>query len=312
MAADAARTVIWRLIDGKPGHDRQSAGLIAALGEHITVEAITFDIRSVRVSPWHYALASLPFGADAPAPDLIIAAGRACQWPLLAARRARGGKTIYLMKPAWPLRCFDYCVIPEHDEPPERANVCVSEGVLNDMARAGPGADTGLILIGGPSAHFAWDERGVLRQIHTIMDAFPDKHWVVTDSRRTPTATRNALAIPANRNVEFIGADEMGSKDLQHYMRGADMIWVTADSVSMIYEALTTGARVGLIDVPVARASRISRIGEQLAARERLTRFSDWQAGAALVSRAPLDEARRCAGLILAALSGVTSAANGD
>lgn len=312
MAADVTSTVIWRLIDGKPGHDRQSAGLVAALGEHIAVEAITFDMRRARVSPWHYALAVVPFGTDAPAPDLIIGAGRACQWPLLAARRARGGKTIYLMKPAWPIRCFDYCVIPEHDEPPRRANVCVSEGVLNDMTPADPQADAGLILIGGPSAHFAWDERGVLRQIHTIIDAFPDKHWVVTDSRRTPAATRNALAIPANRNVEFIGADEMANDDLRAHMRGADTIWVTADSVSMIYEALTAGARVGLIDVPVARASRITRIGEQLAGRDRVTRFSDWQAGAALVSQVPLNEARRCAGLILASLSGGPPAANGN
>jgi len=312
VAADDTSTVIWRLVDGKPGHDRQSAGLVGALGERIAVDAITFDMRRTRVSPWHYVLGLLPFGANAPAPDLSIGAGRACQWPLLAARRARGGKAIYLMKPAWPARWFDYCVIPEHDEPPQRENVCVSEGVLNDMPRADPGAATGLVLIGGPSAHFAWDERSVLRQIHTIIDAFPDKHWVVTDSRRTPTTTRDALAIPANRNVEFIGTDEMGSNELRQHMRGADMIWVSADSVSMIYEALTTGARVGLIDVPIARSSRISRIGEQLAARERVTRFSDWQAGAELVARAPLDEARRCAGLILASLSGIPSAANGD
>ena len=312
MAADDTSTIIWRLVDGKPGHDRQSAGLVAALGERIAIDATTFDMRLTRVGLWHYARASLPFGANAPAPDLIIGAGRACQWPLIAARHARGGKAIYLMKPAWPLRCFDYCVIPEHDEPPERANVCVSEGVLNDMVRAEPDADSGLILIGGPSAHFAWDERSVLRQIHTIIDAFPDKQWLVTDSRRTPIATRNALAIPANRNVEFISADDMGNGGLQQYMRGADMIWVSADSVSMIYEALTTGARVGLIDVPVARASRISRIGEQLAVRERVTRFGDWQAGAMLVSRPPLDEARRCAGLILAMLPDLGSVTNGN
>lgn len=312
MAAIDARTVIWRLVDGKPGHDRQSAGLVAALGERIAIEPITFDLRRTPVGLWHYLRACLPFGADAPAPDLLVGAGRRCQWPLLAARRARGGQAIYLMKPAWPIRWFDYCVIPEHDAPPQRANVCVSEGVLNDLSRADPDATGGLILVGGPSAHHAWDERGVLHQIHTIMKAFPDKHWLVTDSRRTPAVTRQALAIPAHPNVTFISADAMDDGDLQRYLRGADLIWVTADSVSMIYEALTTGARVGLIDVPVARASRISRIAAQLAARERVTRFSDWQAGAELVSRAPLDEARRCAGLILAALPDVAAAANGN
>lgn len=311
MAADNTSTVIWRLVDGKPGHDRQSAGLVAALGERIAVNTITFDIRPARVGLWHYARARVPFGTRAPSPALIIGAGRACQWPLLAARHARGGKAIYLMKPAWPLWCFDFCVIPDHDEPPRRANVCVSEGVLNDISRADPDAAAGLILLGGPSSHFGWDERGVLRQIHTIIDAFPDKHWLVTDSRRTPATTRTALAVPANRNVEFISADAMGSDDLRERMRRAELIWVSADSVSMIYEALSTGARVGLIDVPPARSSRISRIGEHLAARERVTRFSDWQAGATLGAHPPLDEARRCAGVILAALPDIRAAAGG-
>lgn len=310
MAADNTSTVIWRLVDGKPGHDRQSAGLVAALGERIAINPITIDVRHARVGLWHYARARVPFGTRAPSPALIIGAGRTCQWPLLAARHARGGKAVYLMKPAWPLWCFDFCVIPDHDEPPRRANVCVSEGVLNDLSRADPDADSGLILLGGPSSHFGWDERGVLRQIHTIIDAFPDQHWLVTDSRRTPATTRQALAVPANRNVEFISADTLGSDELRERMRRAEMIWVSADSVSMIYEALTTGASVGLIDVPPARSSRISHIGEQLAARERVTRFSDWQAGAMLGAHPPLDEARRCAAVLLAALPDICAGAS--
>lgn len=312
MAAEQAGTVIWRLVDGKPGHDRQSAGLVAALGERIRVHPITFDIRHVRIGLWHYARARVPFGAHAPSPALIIGAGSACQWPLLAARHARGGKAVYLMKPAWPLWCFDYCVIPDHDEPPRRANVCVSEGVLNDISRGVPDADAGLILLGGPSSHFDWDERGLLRQIHTIIDAFPDKRWLVTDSRRTPATTRAALAVPANRNVAFVGTETLHGDELRDRMCRAAMIWVSADSVSMIYEALTTGARVGLIEVPPARSSRISRIGEHLAARERVTRFSDWQAGAKLGAHPPLDEARRCAGVILDALPDLRTASEGN
>jgi mitochondrial fission protein ELM1 len=33
----------------------------------------------------------------------------------------------------------------------------------------------------------------------------------------------------------------------------ADQAWVTADSVSMVYEALTAGAAVGVLDVPRPR-----------------------------------------------------------
>ena len=41
-------------------------------------------------------------------------------------------------------------------------------------------------------------------------------------------------------------------------------IWVSEDSVSMIYEALTTDAEVGLISVPKRRETRVTKISKDL------------------------------------------------
>ena len=71
---------------------------------------------------------------------------------------------------------------------------------------------------------------------------------------------------------------------------------MTADSVSMVYEALTAGAAVGVLDVPQKRSSRIGRGLDRLAAEGWVTLFADWRPGLRL-HRPPgvFNEAERCA-----------------
>ena len=119
---------------------------------------------------------------------------------MLQARLVRGGAAIYLMKPQFPIRCFDLCLIPRHDQPTESRRVMVTEGVLNDIVGADREADQGLILIGGPSDHFTWDTAALMRQLQVIINASPTKQWVIGDSRRTPTETVTALqTLPCDR-----------------------------------------------------------------------------------------------------------------
>jgi len=301
--------VVWRFCDAKPGHDRQSAGLVAALGRRLAIETCTFDTRAIRVTPLQFARAQLPFAASAP--DLIIGAGRACQWPMLASRRARGGYTAYLMKPAWPIACFDVCLIPHHDRPPENPRVIATEGVLNDISTDKPQGDGGLILIGGPSAHFSWNGKSLIEQVQAIIDAFPQKSWTLANSRRTPPTTSSALGSLAREGVRFADAGSTDEQWLAGEFARADTIWVSGDSVSMMYEALSTGAGIGILDVPAKRDSRISRIADRLGDRGLAVRFADWRSGVPISAGAPLREADRCAELILARLPCAHAAARG-
>ena len=105
---------------------------------------------------------------------------------MLAVRRAFGGRAIVLMKPSLPMRFFDLCIIPEHDGVRPGKNVLLSEGVLNRME---PGTEKdphkGLILLGGPSAHYGWDEKHLLQQIAEVIRQDP-RAWIVATSRRNP------------------------------------------------------------------------------------------------------------------------------
>jgi hypothetical protein len=67
----------------------------------------------------------------------------------------------------------------------------------------------------------------------------------------------------------------------------------------MVYESLTAGVAVGLLEVPPKGSSRVTRGVATLAAEGRVTRFSDWTPGAALTLGTPLAEADRVAGEIL-------------
>ncbi len=82
-----------------------------------------------------------------------------------------------------------------------------------------------------------------------------------------------------------------------------ETVWVTADSVSMVYESLTAGCRVGLIELtPAAGDSRVMRGMAKLVETQRVTPFGEWSRQRGMFPAAPLDEAGRVADLLLSTL----------
>ena len=278
-------------------------GLLAlpqgAIAETTPVELVTLDVRDQRISLFHFVARKLPFAMDAPAPDLIIGAGSTCQWPMLNVKRSRGGNTIYLMKPHIPLCFFDLCLIPRHDKAVATRHSIVTDGVLNDIEPTSSRGNQGFILIGGPSDHYTWDQDHLIVQIRAILEADGAKLWVISDSRRTPAATREALQTLAGDNITFLGYQEAASNNVAAQLARSNVVWVSSDSVSMIFEAITSGAAVGAIEMPAKRRDRITTIIADLSNRNLITKYSDWSRGAELQAPVPLAEAARCAAIIL-------------
>ncbi|MGH8595320.1 MAG: ELM1/GtrOC1 family putative glycosyltransferase, partial [Gammaproteobacteria bacterium] len=189
----SAPIVVWRFLDGKAGHERQTAGLLKALAPLLTINSFEIDVRRLR-RPFLAYLRRLWPVVGLPPPALLIGAGRACQWPMLAAQRARGGRTVYCMKPTLPSRWFDWCLIPQHDGAVRSANIEPTVGVLNDLEQAGTASPPAtLVLIGGPSRHHVWDEDVVLKQIGSVVFGRRDEALVISDTRRTPASTSAKL-----------------------------------------------------------------------------------------------------------------------
>jgi hypothetical protein len=290
--------VVWIVSDGKPGHVNQSLGLAEALAR-----ATPADIHTIPALPaWRawlaWLLKRLP-GKSLPDPALIIGAGHATHPTLLAARRTRGGRAVVLMRPSLPRRCFDLCILPEHDGVAADARTLVTAGALN---RVRPSAQRdprkGLLLIGGSSPHFEWDSDAVQVQIKSILARMPDTKWTLTTSRRTPADFLPQL--PSVPNLDIAPHTATPPDWLPEHLARSGTVWVTPDSASMVFEALTAGADVGVFDLPVKPKSRVARAIARLADTQRITRFAAWCAsGTPHPNTQPLAEADRCANWIL-------------
>lgn len=290
--------VLWRFMDGKPGHEKQTLGLCSALERLTPTQTIEIPVQGGGNNLVHWVTGRFPLGHDLPVPDLLIGAGHATHLPLLAARRAYGGKIVVLMRPSLPLGLFDLCLIPEHDAPPQRPNIVPTLGALNNLTPSGNHApNQGLILVGGPSSHFQWDSSAIARQIRALAQTHGELKWRLTTSRRTPadflgTLDGNAL------DVHPVETTPPGW--LEDQLSQAGEVWVTPDSVSMVYEALTAGCRVGLLDLPAKPGSRVASGVMSLSAKGYVSMYPQPIVKRGLGTAVPpLLEAQRCAELIL-------------
>ena len=301
---------VCRVSDDRAGHLAQTAGLAAALGTLTPV--LETQVRRGHAAT---ALAGWLIGSSLPADgpsiavgnaalrgtaDLILCCGHATHLTGLALRRAVGGRLVVLMRPSLPNCLFDLVVAPRHDGLSESGRVLLTDGVLNPLTTTGlHDPRRGLMLLGGPSRHHGWDEGAVLEQVRTLAAASPGVAWALTTSRRTPASTLQvltSLSLP-NLAVTPLGSTPPGWVAQQ--LADCATVWITEDSVSMVYEALTAGVAVGLLQVPVRRDSRVVRGMRALAAAGRVTPFAAWQGGEPLARGEPLAEADRVAKEIL-------------
>ena len=295
---DSDPIVVWWFKDGKPGHENQTRGLLRALAESRTLETREIAVSSRHPRHWWYLAGGwFPPGRDLPAPTLHVGAGHSTHVPMLAARRAHGGRIVVLMKPSLPPRCFDLCVVPEHDMTPARPNVLRTRGVLNRLRpQNNPVDNTGLILVGGPSRHHDWLEDSLLEQLSSIVDNDPEMDWTIATSPRTPAATETVLHRLTSERVELALFREADASWLPARLERSSQVWVTEDSVSMVYEALTVGAAIGLLRVPRRHEGRVSRAMGGLIRDGLVTPFDQWRTAQRLArASVPFDEAGRCA-----------------
>lgn len=287
---------ILLLTDGKPGHENQSLGLIGAIDRLTPVGVERMRISKRRLA----ALLQVPSPERQPA--LIIGAGHRTHLPMLALSRRSHAPCVLLMKPTIPAAFFDLCIIPEHDLGRSDAgpHTIVSKGALN---RVPPLADTtkhgGLILIGGASKAHDWNEAKVVEAVTAIIERGRDRPWRITDSRRTPDGTLDRIS-KACPEVAAYPHTSTGAEWLPQRLSEAAEVWVTSDSISMIYESLSSGAHVGLIPMPRKKPGRVARGVDQLIEDGWITPFEAWLRSNELPAPPRiLREADRCATLVL-------------
>jgi len=304
MIPDQQSLVIWVLDDGKPGHRNQSLGLAEAMGR---IRDVSIHLMSLphNVGIFSRIKKACEEAGKLPKPDFVIAAGHKTHLALLYLARKTGARSVVLMKPSMPCRWFDHCLIPEHDfqegvKTPR--NVVLTKGALNRVTYD-PGAKdgSGLILIGGKSSEFGFDGESLRKAIDDIVGTSENVKWSLTDSRRTPAGFLESLRdIPISTHAH----ETTDSDWLPNQLRRASVVWATEDSVSMIYEALSSGAQVGLLPMPrIKNAGRVAKGVEALVEEDRLEAYSSWRQSRELPrGQGILSEAERCAAMLASKL----------
>lgn len=292
--------VVWLLTDNKPGHRNQLKGLGNRLRVKAGASLYWVNAQEVGVPLWRALLAIPPRMSKAlPHPDLIIAAGTGTHRLLLSLRRLRHTKTLVIMKPAFPRTWVDGAIIPAHDGVTENQQTLVTEGVINTVTPLTKIADKpeALLLLGGPSPHFDWDDDVVFGQISHLIGEYPQWRWTISGSRRTPKALRTRLDELAGPKITVVNPDNTHEDWLSQQVAASQAIWVTPDSMSMVCEAATSGVPTGLLQLQARPSSRVANGVQRLVETGYVARWSDHATvmGGKTGQETPLWEANRAA-----------------
>ena len=279
----------WVVTEGYQGNENQALGLAEAMGLTPEIRRIAPRGLWTHVPPrlWPDALRVLDTAADAltrPWPDLVISAGKRGAAPAAAVRRAARGSgqrcfAVHVLQPPIQARHFDLVVVPQHDSLRgdnifvTRAAVHrVTEGKLRAAAkRFGPRVERlprprVAVLIGGSSKRSRLTPAIMRRLTRSLADLAADQGvgLLVTTSRRTGAANE-AILREGLAGVPAEIWDGAGENPYFAYLGLADHIVVTADSVSMLSEACSTGKPVHVVKLDGA-SRRIDALHRNLRA----------------------------------------------
>jgi mitochondrial fission protein ELM1 len=280
---DGATPRVWALLGAHRGDNNQVLALAEAIG-------LPFAVKQLRYRQWMYANAlfrwvmrHLPpgmIGLDrasreqlaGPLPELVITIGSRSVSVVRALRRRAQGrlKLVQLGNPRASPHHFDLVVTTAQYAVPEAPNVLRLPIALSrrletpprprpeapSAGRAGPNR---LLLLGGSTTHWRLDPDDVVAAIARLLRACAADGGSLTvlASRRTDATVLHAAdAALAAANTSARRSPTTGPPSCAELMAAADQVFVTADSVAMISEAVQAGKPVGLLPIRATRSGR--------------------------------------------------------
>lgn len=270
----------WIITEGIAGTENQCLGIAEALG-------ITPEVKRIKLRrPWKTLSPYFPFEQSwsfkpplhPPFPDLVIASGRKSIAASRYIKKASGGKTftVQIQDPRIPPENFDLVAVPAHD-PTRGDNVIVTTAAPNrvtperlEAAREQFAATLSplpsprvAVLIGGHSRAYRMTKAAMKKLCHQL-EKLDKKGYglMITASRRTGMENHVLMSEILADSKAYIW-DGTPENPYFGYLGWADYILVTADSVSMLSEAATTGKPLYIIPMEGGRA-RVEKFHKSL------------------------------------------------
>lgn len=265
-AGDVRAPLVWLLMGTRAGDNNQLHALATALGYPFEEKMIGYNglrrIAFLRRGLTIVERRSRPL-IRPPWPDLVLCVGYGSVSVARYIRRQSGGrsKLVHIGNPRDKLKDFDLQITnPQYARSaPNLLELLFPIG--NPAKDVEPSADElewlaplqrprRLVAVGGPARHWRLDHTALASAIGTLRSKSGGS-LIVATSPRTTRATRDFL------RTLVTGGHEALVEDFPRFavlLAECDEIHVTADSVSMLSEAVLTGKPVGMI--PIARSAR--------------------------------------------------------
>ncbi|MBL7068435.1 MAG: mitochondrial fission ELM1 family protein [Candidatus Omnitrophica bacterium] len=226
--------------------------------------------------------------------DIVISCGSSLGAVNIFLSKENNAKNVIIMKPGiGTLKDFDVAIIPAHDRPKEADNVVVTEGspTLIDSKTMEDGARNirhvanlterkrlGL-LIGGDNPEYslsAWLAGELIKQVTGLIEE-RDMELLVTTSRRTPKKIEEMLKTGLRRNPRCKLLIIANEKNIDNAVGGilnlSEIVLVSAESISMVSEAASSGKKTIVFDLETKRPSfKHDYAIERLASENYITR----------------------------------------
>ncbi len=264
------QTLCWVISSGAAGMENQAVSLANTLGFSKTKH--TLSIKRIRLRPlWRFIAPYIRFAKrhsytpklSPPWPQLVIASGSQAILPALHIKKVSKGETkvIYLQNPRINPSLFDAVVCPHHDQlKGDNVFSMIGTPVLANEEQTKKSLDFYqaelqklpfpriAIMIGGPNRSYKMDIAWVQKMCAQLKNFHNNGMGImITSSRRTPDDIKDYLHKNLSRLNGVFFWDGTNENPYPAFLKEADMLLVTSESVSMVSEACSTDKPVYLI-----------------------------------------------------------------
>jgi len=259
MSGTSGKTILV-LSDGKPGHVNQSI----ALARHLDCpfETVRVDFRNRPFKLLSYLLDRIGVYLPSllrwdPSPEgpfrAIVSAGSETYYGNKILARRLNVPSVAIMFPRGYRLDFDLIIAQDHDRPPVRKNIltlpvnlCRVEPMGVFRPREGE-RYVGLV-VGGPNRDSGFDRDRFREALDAIFSGFPDFRIVVATSRRTPAEIEREIERHPFEERFLYSRNPVNP--IPDFLSACEYVMITADSTSMISEAVTFGrARIEILSL---------------------------------------------------------------
>jgi len=238
------------LSDGKPGHVNQSIAFAKHLGYDFDLSPVSFKFRGAKalsyLLDWLGFYSASLFSTETLQDDYtaVVSAGSGTYYANRTLAKHVARKSVAIMLPKGYRLDFDLIIAQQHDDPPSLANVVNIPINLTYVEPQGivvpqTGEKYIALIIGGDSQHSKMNVDQLREQITKIFDLFPEHKVWMTTSRRTPETVEKMLREFNYDRAVFYSREPINP--IPDYLQHSEYVFLTADSSSMISEAVSFG-----------------------------------------------------------------------